>query len=109
MHIILHISIAPEWQQDRDDMVNPLVELTLVEHANLPGLYELPAGDTYELPLVNGEQIQVWAAYTPAQQSVMQLKYQQQVLLQLRQQGAFHLEIMLPDGRHYQFHWQIVP
>lgn len=108
MHIILHISIAPEWQQGRVDMVNPLVELALVEHANLPGLYELPAGDTYALPLVNGERIQVWAAYTPTQQSVLQLKYQQQVLLQLRQQGAFHLEMVLPDGRCYQFHWQIV-
>lgn len=103
LKILLVIAADNDWSAGQFEVLKPLVAMPLLAHSSIHGLHEINGGQAYHLQLTNGEQAEVWAAFTPNRWLVFQLKYQQKLLLNVRQTSDLHLQMCLPDGCYYQF------
>ena len=101
----LKVTIEGSWRGAILDTVRPIVELVLVEHESIPGLKNL--GSEYPLKLVSGETVMVWCALTPNRQFKFSLSQKKVSLFDIATEGAFYAEVLLPDGKLYQFTYEV--
>lgn len=101
----LKVTIEGSWRGAILDTVRPIVELVLVDHESIPGLKNL--GSEYPLRLVSGETVMVWCALTPNRQVKFFLSQKKVSLFDIATEGAFYTEVLLPDGKLYQFTYEV--
>jgi hypothetical protein len=100
----LKVTIEGSWRGAILDTVRPIVDLILVEHESISGLKNL--GNEYPLRLISGETVMVWCALTPNHLVKFSLKQNKASLFELTTEGAFYAEVLLSDGKLYQFKYE---
>lgn len=102
---LLRVTIEHSWRGSILDTVTPLSEFELSPHESARGV--LSIGGSRSITSIDGESVSVWCSKTLENNQVhFSVSHKELTLFKLSTERNFYLELVLPDGKQYQFEFE---
>ncbi len=100
MSIELSITVEGTWRGPILDTVSPVLEATLEPDGDRPGSLSLEQ----EIKLTDRSVVKIWCIYRGAEEFILHVYDSElKTLFKVESPSKFYTEVVLPDGKQYQF------